>query len=100
MPLPADGALEFLGRLDHQVKLRGFRIELGEIEAALAAHPAVREAVAVARQEAQGEPRLVAYVVLRPEAALDAAVLRAALAAAAARVHGAVGVRRAGGASR
>src|SRR5205085_12353523 len=58
----ADGAVEYLGRLDHQVKVRGFRIELGEIEATLAQHPAVREAVVLARAET-GSPRLVAYVV-------------------------------------
>jgi amino acid adenylation domain-containing protein len=57
-----DGNIEFLGRLDQQVKLRGFRIELGEIEAALAAHPAVREAVVMARGEG-AERQLVAYVV-------------------------------------
>lgn len=57
----ADGTLEFLGRLDHQVKIRGYRIELGEIEAALAAHPAVAEAVVVARREGAAT-RLVGYL--------------------------------------
>jgi amino acid adenylation domain-containing protein/FkbM family methyltransferase len=58
-----DGAVEFLGRLDHQVKVRGVRIELGEIEAALDRHPAVAAAVVVAREEATGDRRLAAYVV-------------------------------------
>ncbi len=57
-----DGNLEFLGRLDFQVKVRGLRIELGEIEAALAAQPTVREAVVVARPGAAGDPQLVAYL--------------------------------------
>ncbi|TFW29135.1 non-ribosomal peptide synthetase [Duganella callida] len=71
----ADGAVEYLGRNDFQVKLRGFRIELGEIEARLAACTGVREAVVVARDE-----RLVAYVTARDGAALPAAELRAQLA--------------------
>ncbi|MDX6739345.1 non-ribosomal peptide synthetase [Actinocorallia sp. A-T 12471] len=71
----AAGDIEYLGRLDHQVKVRGFRIELGEIEAALAAHPEVAQAVAVAREDS-GHTRIVGYVVPVPGAALDTARIR------------------------
>ena len=60
----ADGNIEFLGRIDHQVKVRGFRIELGEIEAALGKYPAVQSAAVVAWGDKPGDKRLVAYVVM------------------------------------
>ncbi|MGH7927237.1 MAG: non-ribosomal peptide synthetase, partial [Candidatus Binatia bacterium] len=71
-----DGNIEFLGRLDHQVKVRGLRIELGEIEAALRCHPAVREAVVLAREDAAGDKLLVAYVVPQQRVALAFGELR------------------------
>jgi amino acid adenylation domain-containing protein len=77
-----DGMLEFLGRLDGQIKLRGHRIELGEIEARLTSHPAVAQAVVIVSDDGAG-PRLVAYLRWRDGAAAEAAsVLRDHLAAA------------------
>ncbi|HEV7377528.1 MAG TPA: amino acid adenylation domain-containing protein, partial [Pyrinomonadaceae bacterium] len=61
-----DGNIEYLGRIDQQVKVRGYRIELGEIETVLNQHPAVREAVVTARADARGSNRLVAYVAPHP----------------------------------
>ena len=75
-----DGAIEFLGRIDQQVKIRGVRIELGEIESALAALPGVAAAAVVAREEGQGSRRLVAYVVASDPGRLDGPGLRARLA--------------------
>jgi amino acid adenylation domain-containing protein len=69
-----DGRVEFLGRLDDQVKLRGFRVEPGEVEAALAGHPAVRQAIVLALGEGLGDRRLVAFVAAREGA--DAGELR------------------------
>lgn len=74
-----DGQIAFLGRNDHQVKIRGFRVELGEIEAVLNQHPAVHQAVVVAREDTPGEKRLVGYVVLAPEVQVKASSLRETL---------------------
>jgi thioesterase domain-containing protein/acyl carrier protein len=75
-----DGRIEFLGRLDHQVKVRGYRIELGEIEQALLQHPAVSECVVIARDDPASSKQLVAYVVAAPDReAVEEAGLRSFL---------------------
>jgi amino acid adenylation domain-containing protein/non-ribosomal peptide synthase protein (TIGR01720 family) len=74
-----DGQLEYLGRADSQIKLRSHRIEQGEVEAALGRLPGVREAAVTLVRDAQGEPRLAAYVVAEPEAR-DAREIRRRLA--------------------
>ena len=75
----ADGALEYLGRLDEQLKVRGHRIEPGEIEAVLRRHPAVRDCVVVAREDAPGDTRLAAYLVGGADAGELRELLRGAL---------------------
>jgi amino acid adenylation domain-containing protein len=74
-----DGTMEFLGRLDNQVKLRGYRIELGEIEATLERHLAIRQAVVVVRGDTASDRRLVAYCVPRPGSLPDMHALRSFL---------------------
>jgi amino acid adenylation domain-containing protein len=71
-----DGNIDYLGRIDHQVKLRGFRIELGEIETVLLEDPGVDRAVVVVREDRPGEKQLVGYVVPKAGTNLDSATLR------------------------
>lgn len=71
-----DGTIEFLGRLDHQVKLRGFRIELGEIEAVLRQHPGVADCVVVVRAESSGHQQLAAYIIPENAASTRSPVYR------------------------
>lgn len=76
-----DGSIEFLGRIDHQVKIRGHRIELGEIESVLVGLPGVREAVVVAREDVPGEKRLAAYLTVEEGEPSEDSELRALLRA-------------------
>jgi amino acid adenylation domain-containing protein/non-ribosomal peptide synthase protein (TIGR01720 family) len=75
----AGGNIEYLGRIDHQIKIRGVRIELGEIETALAAHPAVRAAIVTDREQHAGERYLAAYIVPNPAQTLVVDEVRAFL---------------------
>lgn len=71
-----DGNVEFVGRLDHQVKLRGFRIELGEVESVLNEHPSIRESVVIVGEDSAGEKRLIAYLLVEPSAELSSSEVR------------------------
>jgi amino acid adenylation domain-containing protein len=72
----SDGTIEFLGRLDHQVKLRGFRIELGEIESALLRFPGIKEAVVLAQNDGSGSQFLAAYVVTQSKEMVSEQVVK------------------------
>ncbi|HEV2472154.1 MAG TPA: amino acid adenylation domain-containing protein [Chthonomonadales bacterium] len=72
----SSGAVEFLGRIDHQVKVRGFRVELGEVETALGRHPAIVDAVVTAYPSSAGDARLAAYIVTNGGGSTDGSDLR------------------------
>jgi acyl carrier protein len=72
----SDGNLEYLSRIDTQVKVRGFRIELGEIESVLSDHPSVDKCVATVREDSPGDVRLIGYIVAKDKNALDVTSLR------------------------
>jgi aryl carrier-like protein len=72
----ADGSIEYLGRLDHQVKIRGIRIELGEIESVMRQHPAVLESVVIVNERGAGDKRLAAYLVALEDQSPTASELR------------------------
>ncbi len=72
----ADGNIEFLGRIDHQVKLRGFRIELGEIENVLHEHPDIQDAIVIVREDVPADKRLVAYIVPASGSTMETGALR------------------------
>jgi amino acid adenylation domain-containing protein len=74
-----DGDIEFLGRMDHQLKIRGFRVEPGEIEVVLGQYPGVQEAVVMAQEYAPGDKRLVAYIVSQEDSGLTVTALRSYL---------------------
>ncbi|QRO01039.1 amino acid adenylation domain-containing protein [Archangium violaceum] len=75
----SEGRIEFLGRVDHQLKIRGYRVELGEVEASLATYPAVEDCVVVAREDVPGDKRLVAYAVARSGMTVEPEAMRAYL---------------------
>jgi amino acid adenylation domain-containing protein/non-ribosomal peptide synthase protein (TIGR01720 family) len=72
----SDGNIEFLGRIDHQVKIHGFRIELSEIESVLSQHSAIRETIVLAREDEPGKKRLVAYIVPNQQSEFSVSDLR------------------------